>query len=464
MIPRHTTFALLLTSSLLASGCHVSQRSQQDSLTASSNETRQLIARNEHLREDLIQVTDGVYTATGFSPANVSMIEGETGLIIVDAAMTPSHAERILAAFRRVSKKPIVALIYTHGHGDHTGGASVFVSEQTQVWARPNINDEGNSFASSGIKINGLRGARQGGFRLPEELRINNGVARAFPVAKDRNAFAGGEGGFVEPTHYFAGDEQTIKIDGVEIQFVNAPGETNDELFVFLPEQDVLFTGDNFYQSWPNLYAIRGTPYRDVQAWANSIDRMLTKNAKYLVPGHTRTISGTENVRQALTDYRDAIRFVFERTVEGINQGMTPDELVAFVQLPDHLSEKEYLQEYYGNIDWAVRAIFSGYLGWFDGNATNLFPLPPREEAQRMVKLAGGRDALLDVAVTALAEDDPKWAARLCDYLLAIDPDAREPRLVKADALTRIAEDTLTATGRNYLLTAAQELRADSIP
>ena len=198
---RYTLIVLFLLPTILMTGC---QRSQGTSQVTDTNpdaqltdETRQLMAYDEHLREDLIRVTDGVYTATGYSPANVSMIEGETGLIIVDAAMTPAHAKDILAAFRTVSKKPISALIYTHGHGDHTGGASAFVNENTQVWARPNINEEGHAFDSSGVKINGLRGARQGGFRLPQELRINNGVAQAFPIPKDRNAFAGGEGGFV---------------------------------------------------------------------------------------------------------------------------------------------------------------------------------------------------------------------------------------------------------------------------
>lgn len=235
-----------------------------------------------------------------------------------------------------------------------------------------------------------MRGARQAGFRLPQALRINNGIAREFPVPKERNAFDGGEGGFVQPTHFFEGQQQSITIDGVEIQLVEAPGETQDQLFLYLPKQNVLFTGGNFYQSWPNLYAIRGTGYRDVQAWVNSIDRMLEVNAEHLVPGHTRTISGAGEVKQALTDYGDAIRFVFDKTIEGINKGMTPDELVEYVQLPDRLADKPYLQEYFGNIDWAVRAIFTGHLGWFDGNPTNLFPLPPREGSQRMMKLAGG--------------------------------------------------------------------------
>jgi uncharacterized sulfatase len=167
-------------------------------------------------------------------------------------------------------------------------------------------------------------------------------------------------------------------------------------------------------------------------------------------------------VAQALTDYRDAIRFVFEKTVEGMNLGMPPDELVGYVKLPAELAEKDYLGEFYGNVEWAVRAIFDGHLGWFDGNPTNLFSLAPREEAERVAALAGGIEALTAHARYALSQGDAQWAAQLADHLIALDPTATEPKLIKADALTRLAENLLTATGRNYYLTVAQELRAEA--
>ncbi|CAN0595475.1 unnamed protein product, partial [Laminaria digitata] len=183
-------------------------------------------------------------------------------------------------------------------------------------------------------------------------------------------------------------DLKVLQIAGVNVELVAAPGETDDELYVWLPESKVVFAGDNFYQSWPNLYAIRGTPYRDIRAWAGSTGQMLNEGPEHVVPGHTRPILGNIAATQALTDYRDAINFVFNKTVEGINRGLTPDELVQYVQLSDELASRPYLQEYYGNVEWAVRANFTGYLGWFDGNPTNLFPLPLDEEAERMAKLA----------------------------------------------------------------------------
>jgi uncharacterized sulfatase len=162
---------------------------------------------------------------------------------------------------------------------------------------------------------------------------------------------------------------------------------------------------------------------------------------------------------EVLTNYRDAIKHVFDKTIEGINKGMTPDQLVQYVELPEHLRDLDYLREYYGNIEWGVRAIFTGYLGWFDGNPTNLFSLPLAEEAKQMVKLAGGEPAFREAAAKALEEGDAQWRAELCDHLLALHPEDQAIRKLKADALEQLAEKLITATGRNDYLTVAQELR-----
>lgn len=430
----------------------------QVAIAQDSEATLLLKARSAELQRDIVKVTDGVYTAVGYSPSNISMIVGKTGLIIIDTGMSRSQAEEALAEFRKISALPVAAVIFTHGHGDHTGGAAAFTQGgNPQIWARSNFGSEGAAFSSAGLTIQNARGARQGGFRLPPEQRINNGVALPFYPSKEDGAFT--ENQSVAPTHIFSEPRKSVRIAGINLELVAAPGETDDELYVWLPERKVVFAGDNFYASWPNLYAIRGTPYRDVRAWAASTDKMLKEGPEYIVPGHTRPIIGKAAATSALTDYRDAMNFVFDKTVEGINQGLTPDELVDYVILPDRLASRPYLREYYGNVEWAVRAIFDGYLGWFDGNPTNLFPLAPKAEAERMAKLAGGQDALLGSARNAFKAGDSQWAAQLSDFLIALDPESAEPKRIKADALTDIADHLLTATGRNYLLTSAAELR-----
>ncbi len=431
-------------------------------MAADSKETALLKARTHELRKDIVKVGDGVYVAVGYSPANVGMVIGRDGIVIIDTGMQPSHAKVILDAFRKITDKPVKAVIYTHGHGDHTGGAGVFVNERkgaVDVWARSNLNEEGDAFKRSGVTINRLRGARQGGFLLPPHQRINNGIAPAIYPNRDSDPFAGATGGFVAPNRTFDGPRRSLTLAGERIDLVAAPGETADQLYVWLPRKKVVFTGDNFYRSWPNLYAIRGTAYRDVQAWADSVDAIVQLRPASVVPGHTRPIVGEKQSVEFLSDYRDAVRFVFEKTVEGINKGMTPDQLVHYVKLPKRLAEKDHLKEYYGNVQWAVRAIFNGHLGWFDGNPTSLFSLPPAEEAKRMADLAGGADKLLGKAKVALEAKDYQWAAQLADHLIALNKDDPQPKLIKADALTGLAQNLLTATGRNYYLTVAQQLR-----
>ncbi len=432
------------------------------SASAETEETRQLRARTGELGRDLVEVTPHVFSAVGFSPANVSFVVGETGIVVIDTGMSPSHAKAILEAFRTVSTLPVEAIVYTHGHGDHTGGASAFAEgAKPQIWARKGLNAEGRAFSSAGLTINQARGARQGGFLLPDEKRINNGVALPFRPAR-ADAFSAASSGFVEPTHTFEGERQTIEVAGIELELVAAPGETKDALYVWFPKEEVVFAGDTFYRSWPNLYPVRGAPYRDVQAWAASVARMLAENPKHVVPGHTRPVLGRAASREALSAYRDAIQFVFDQTIKGMNAGRSPDELAHEVELPARLKKHDFLAPYYGHPAWAVRSIFEGYLGWFDGNATNLFPLAPREEAERLARLAGGPEALMNAARKALAEGDVQWAAQLADHLLALDGSSSAAKELKADAFDVLAENLLTATGRNYYLTQAQELRGSA--
>lgn len=438
---------VLLTSSLFA---------QDDTAT------RQLTEQSRHFEEQVVRVADNVFTAVGFSVSNVSMIVGENGVVIIDTGMMLDDAERIAAAFRKLSDKPVEAIVFTHSHGDHTGGAAAFLgSPRPQIWAHPSFGSEAQPLIDGGVRVHTVRAARQAGFQLPPEQRINNGVAPVRYPKRGGAAFA--SAGDTTPTHFLSGARQTITVAGIELELVSAPGETNDQLFVWYPAGKVLFAGDNFYRSFPNLYAIRGTPNRSVRLWAESLDDLAAYDAAALVGGHTNPFVGVGEVEQVLRDYRDAVQFIHDKTVEGMNQGLTPDELVEFVQLPENLAGKDYLQPFYGHPEWGVRSVFSGYLGWFDGNPTNLFRLSPKQEAQRVATLAGGIEKLLQAARDALAGDDPQWAAQLADHLLAIDEDHSDARRIKADALTALAVNTVNATARNYYLTVAQELREERV-
>jgi uncharacterized sulfatase len=248
-----------------------------------------------------------------------------------------------------------------------------------------------------------------------------------------------------------------LEIAGVKLELVAAPGETEDQLYVWLPEKKVLLCGDNYSNTFPNLYAIRGH-YRSPSQWADSLEKMLAEGPEYLIPGHTLPLSGGDSVRQVLSDYRDAIRYVLDRTLEGMNEGLTPDKLVETVELPADLADKPYLEQTYGTVPWTVRGIYAAYLGWFDGNPTNIFPLSPVEESHRIAKLAGGEDALLGAARDALTGGDYQWASQLADYCIALKFETEEAKALKAKALTALAEEQINVNARYYYLSVAKEL------
>lgn len=418
--------------------------------------------RDAEFAREIVRVSPAVYTAVGFSPANISMIVGSDGVVIVDTGLSVPQAAEVAARFRAITDKPVKAIIYTHGHGDHTGGSSAFVgSEKPQIWALASFGAEHRPLAAAGLTIQRQRGARQAGFELPPRLRINNGVAPAMQAQRE-DAFVA-ESVDTAPTHTFVSGRKSIEVAGLRLDLVAAPGETDDQLYVWYAQQRVLFAGDNFYKSFPNLYAIRGTPYRDVMAWADSLTLMLAEQPAAVVPGHTRPVIGAKSAQAALRHHRDAIRHVHDKTVEGMNLGLTPDQLVEYVQLPPELARNADLGEYYGSVEFAVRSIFNGYLGWYDGNPARLRPLSPAEESRRWVQALGGRVRLEQLATAALEDGDAQWAAQLADQLLALDPGDGGARVLKANALTALARDSVNAPARNYYLSVAQALRGPSV-
>jgi uncharacterized sulfatase len=261
----------------------------------------------------------------------------------------------------------------------------------------------------------------------------------------------------VQPTHTFAEERVTLEIAGISLDLVAAPGETADHLYVWLPEQKVVFAGDNFYQSWPNVYPLRGTARRSIRDWIASIDSMIEEEPDHLVGGHTTPM--LDNAVEVLTNYRDAMQWVQDRTIEGAKQFMTPDELVEYAALPEHLSKLDYLANYYGSVWGTVRDIYAQNLGWFDGDPLNLHRESPVRQSERIAELVGGVDVLLAKAREAFATDDPLGAAQLAQHVIRLQPDNPEPKLLMADALAIVGERTFNAPARNYTISYANRLR-----
>ena len=422
--------------------------------TAATGELRSL---NPSLGRDFVRLTDRVFVAAGYGMSTFAFVVGDSGIVAVDAGSTPGATTDAIAELRRHSELPIRDLICTHHHFDHILGAVALVAENPgiEIWTHEPFANEVWRLAEVG-KIALQRAFRQFGHLLPPELHVNTG----FASAAETRRFCLGDlpDPSIRATRQFSGSA-TVESGGLILALTHNPGETDDQLLVWFEEERVAFVGDNIYRSWPNLYAIRGTLYRDVRDWCESIDRIRALQPHHLVLGHTLPISGAAEVDEALEVYSRGLWGVYNATIEGINAGKTPDELAHEVRLPDDLADHPLLREYYGSVAWSVRAIFDGVLGWFDGNPTTLDPLHPAERARRIAGLAGGAGVLLARARAALAAGEAQWTAELCDMLLALDFETPEVTALKADALDELAFDLVTATGRNYLHTCAQELR-----
>jgi uncharacterized sulfatase len=419
---------------------------------------KMLSVQEQQFEQKVVKVTDNVYTAVGFHGANTSMIVGSDGVIIVDTLMGPTSASNALKAFREYSDKPVKAIIYTHSHADHIGGASAFAgNEKPEIYATE-IFGSAEGVNSDVNPIKAKRGVRQFGRKLPKSEKTNRGVAPASTIDYDRGK------GFIPPTVRVPKKGLKKTISGIHVEFYPSPGETDDAMFIWLPGEKVLFAGDNFYSAFPNLYAIRGTVYRDVLNWSDSDARMAEFKPHYLVPGHTMPIVGQAAATTALEDYSEAIRSVYEQTVKGINEGKGPDQLAHEVTLPSQLKDKPYLIEFYGTVPHAVRAIYTGLLGWFDGNPTTLNPMEPRLKSRKMAELAGGTQKLTEQMVAALEKNDYQWALELSDHLKWLDDGNRElARKVKIKALRGLGAREYNAPNRNYYLSYANELESGQL-
>jgi len=458
-----------ITAGLLFRICTVLLLTVAVTFAQQSDATKRLLERNKMFDPKIIKVAENVYTAIGYQVSANSMIIGDDGIVIVDPGQQIPGARKVRQAFEKITDKPVVAIIYTHGHGDHTNGARAFVDEgsDVQIWGRSNFGTETARNAETGITT-GARPSNTQGFDLLPEQKIGVGVAIPPERKPSGNMMADGQQGAVrrpppghiDPTHTFSEARKTLKIAGIELEMVAAPGETDDQLYVWLPKQRVVFAGDNFYQSWPNVYPLRGTARRSTRDWIASVDKMVQENPLHVVGGHTTPILG--NALEVLTNYRDAINWVYDRTIEGAKKYMTPDELVEYAALPDHLAELDYLGDYYGSVWGTIRDIYAQDLGWFDGDPLNLHRESPLKQSQRMADLVGGVDKLMTKAKEAMKADDPLGAAQLVQHVIRLNPEDKAAKLLMADALAIVGERTFNAPARNYTISSANRFRREA--
>ena len=410
----------------------------------------------------LFKVTDRVYQVRGYDLANMSIIEGETGWIIVDPLTAKETAAAALALARaHLGDKPVVAVIFTHSHIDHFGGVfGVITEEQYKAGKVRVIGPDGfMEEATSENIIAGTAMTRRAMLMYGKSLARSERGHVGSGLGKSP---AYGTFGVIEPTEIVSTTPQRKNIDGLEFVFQNAPAsEAPAELTFSLPQLGAYCGAEVATRTMHNLYTLRGTKIRDSLKWSGYINEMITlsRGADAYFASHHWPVWGEDNIRGYLEQQRDTYKYMHDQTVRMFNAGMTPREIAEEIKLPKSLQTGFANRGYYGTLRHNSKAVYQGYLGWYDANPANLNSLPPVEAGQRYVELAGGADALLEKATAAYEEGEYRWAAELLNHLVFAEAGNTRAKGLLANTYDQLGYQAESGPWRDVYLTAAYELR-----
>ncbi len=410
----------------------------------------------------LFKVTEGIWQLRGFDIANISLIEGRTGWIVVDTLTSRETAAAAMAFARQhLGNKPVSAVIFTHSHADHFGGAlGVITAEEAKARQVPVIAPGG--FIEEATSENVLMGTAMGrratymyGNLLPRNAKglVDTGLGKAL---------AFGNIGILPPTVVIDQPRQELTIDGLRFVFHNVPGSEAPSEFVFEIQERKAFCGaETMSHTLHNLYTLRGAKVRDALKWAGYLDDALgyTAGAEVVFNQHHWPVWGSERIRDFIVKQRDTYRYIHDQTVRMMNAGLTAPEIAEQIQLPKSLQDALNVRGYYGTVRHNVKAVYQFYLGWFDANPANLDPLPPVPAAQRYVALMGGGEKVRAAAQQAFDAGDYRWAAELLKHAVYADGKDQAARELLARSFEQLGYLAESAPWRNFYLTGAQELR-----
>jgi alkyl sulfatase BDS1-like metallo-beta-lactamase superfamily hydrolase len=405
----------------------------------------------QHMRQfaqpNLVRMSDRVWMAQGYDYSNFAFIEGETSIIVVDCGWFTGPVERALADLRKITKKPIGHIIYTHGHGDHVGGVGALTKDGSlPIYGHKNYERYRDELVSSRLPFILRRSVDQMGPLLTDSVGTGIGIV-------DWR----GKATYFPPNILLEGGE-SLTIDGVRLEIINAPSDIDDEVAIWLPSERVLFVGDAIGNAGPYASTPRNEHGRDPYAFVSTLDRMLDFPAEAIVAGHGRAIKGREESRKALLNNRDIIQFLIDSVVRAVNSHTQRDVALAELKLPDHLANDPDLQWHYHSLNMVWRGIYSRLAGWYGDDPIELLDVTPEEQARHMVDLAGGTEAALRKADDAYKTRDFKWSAMLANHVLKLGKDNAHARSTLTRALMSIAYDSASTSQRNYLLSEALAL------
>lgn len=409
-------------------------------------------------RAGLFQVNERVYQVRGFDVSNMTIIVGDTGLILVDPLTSAEAASAALALARRtLGDRPVRAVIYTHSHVDHFGGVRGVVPDSSGVEI---IAPDG--FMEHAVTENVIAGNAMGrralyqfgsGLAPGPEGQMSSGIG----LAVSAGTFT-----LIPPTRTISRTGEELTIDGVRFVFQLTPEtEAPAEMNFFLPDLGVLCLAENANVSMHNVLTPRGALVRDAKAWADYLTeslRLYGAQSQVLVTSHGWPRFGNDRVRDFIASHRDAYKYLHDQTVRLMNAGYTDREIAERVRLPEPLASRWFNRGYYGTMMHNSRAVYQRYMGWYDANPANLNPLAPEEEATRFVRAMGGEANVLAEGQRAFDEGDYRWAARVLNHLIFANPDNRAARTLLAQTHRQMAYQAESAIWRNMYLVAAREL------
>lgn len=411
----------------------------------------------------LFEVTEGIYQVRGLDLSNMTLVEGDAGVIVIDPLISVETAVAALALYREHrGDRPVTALIYTHSHIDHFGGARGVVDAEDVAAGRvPVLAPEG--FLEHAVSENVYAGtamARRASYMFGALL--DKGPVGQLTAGLGLTTSLGTIS-LIPPTREIARTGEQLALDGVEIVFQLTPGtEAPVEMNFLFPQRRALCIAENATHNMHNILTPRGAPVRDARAWAHYLDEAIDlfgDAADVLFAQHHWPRWGRERIVDFLAMQRDLYAYLHDQTLRLLNKGHVPKEIAELVELPPPLAREWHCRGYYGSVNHNVKAIYQRYLGWFDGNPAHLWEHPPVEAATRYVEFMGGAEAVLEKARVAFEAGDFRWVVEVVNHVVFADPDNAAARELQAAALEQLGYGAENATWRNFFLTGAHELR-----
>jgi alkyl sulfatase BDS1-like metallo-beta-lactamase superfamily hydrolase len=407
--------------------------------------------KSRHREPAAVPIRDGVWQIVGVTGVNHTVIDAPDGLIVVDTGWNDSVGAQVRELLRTASRRPIAALVYSHSHFCFGADGLVPVCERAGLRVHAHHRVPANVARIVSHEEPGLYFLRMAQFGIPLPARGPD----ADPI--------GTPSGIVGPKRYLAptdlwhenGAEGSIAGERVRV-YTDYPFDMDDQLILHFPRLGVVVHGHQS-RNLPNLASNGGGRFRDPQPWLDGLDLMLRIGPEHLLGVHGPHASGSAEVRRVLTEQRDALQYLYDQSVRGINRGQTPRETVDAMELPESLTRSPDLTENYAQWDYHVRAVYTGLINWYSGDAVDLLPIPERFESERMVEGFGGVSGMITTIRAERERGHHAWAAKLARHCVRARPDCAEARELLAASLREMGQGAYALTTRSVCLTQAQE-------